>query len=154
MIDCLRSFSLAKLRGPAHLVALGPVSMMLCYVTVKPATSVGHIGMLRTKLLWRDLPRTYLAHHEPARVTIMIIIIIIIIIIIVVINMLHKAGTVMVKRTFEQQQVEGAAHIGGQYLVCTRQWCSSSRVWYSRSLVSLSTTLKGSVTGMGFQKSA
>ena len=62
----------------------------------------------KTALEGQDLPRMYLAHHEKARVTIMImitIIIIIIIVVVVVTIMLHEAGTVMVKRLFEQQVV-------------------------------------------------
>ena len=39
MIGCLRSFSLVKSRGLAHLVALGPVSIMLCYVAVNAVVS-------------------------------------------------------------------------------------------------------------------
>lgn len=50
--------------------------------------------------------------------------------------------------THEDVQMTGAD------LWCMRQWCKSWRVWYRRSLTSLSTTLKGSVMGTGFQKSA
>ena len=45
-IDCLRSFSLVKSRGFAHLAAPGLVSMlMLHYVIVKSVILLGLIGM-------------------------------------------------------------------------------------------------------------
>ena len=40
--------------------------MMLCYVTVKSVIS-------QTALEGQDLPRTYLAHHEPAGIIIIIV---------------------------------------------------------------------------------
>ncbi len=48
MIHCLRSFCLVKSKACAHLVALGLVSMVLWYRTVKLVVLVGHIGMHRT----------------------------------------------------------------------------------------------------------
>ena len=49
MIDCLRGFSVVKTRAAAHLVALGPDSMMLHYVTINLSChSIDFIGMLRT----------------------------------------------------------------------------------------------------------
>ncbi len=48
-IDCLRSFSLVKSRGFAHLAALGLVSMMLHCVIVKTVELVDLIEMRRDK---------------------------------------------------------------------------------------------------------
>ncbi len=48
MIDCLKSFCLVMSRGFAHLAALGLVSMMLPYVTVKTVVLVGLTGMHKT----------------------------------------------------------------------------------------------------------
>ncbi len=48
MIDCLRSFCLVKSKGFAHLAALGLVSMMLHYVTVKTVVLVGLTGTHNT----------------------------------------------------------------------------------------------------------
>ena len=70
MIDCLGSFCLVKSRGLAHLVALGPASMVLCYVTVKTVVSVELIGMLRTNCSGETRPALYKAHHEPESVII------------------------------------------------------------------------------------
>ncbi len=47
-IDSLRSCCLVKSRGFAYLAALGLVSMMLHYVTVKTVVSVGLTGMHKT----------------------------------------------------------------------------------------------------------
>ena len=60
--DCLRSFSLVKSKGFVHLDALGLVSMMLCYVTVKTVVSIDHIRMLRTDCSGE----TRLALHTPS----------------------------------------------------------------------------------------
>ena len=72
-----------KSRGLAHLVALGPVSMMVYYVTAK--TVILQRCSEQTDLKRQDLPCTYLAHHEPACIIINIIIIIIVISIIIII---------------------------------------------------------------------
>ena len=53
----------------AHLVALGPVSMM-CYVTVRTVISVGLIGMLRTncsggtRLAWHSSGARMRYHNQ------------------------------------------------------------------------------------------
>ncbi len=48
MIDCRRNFCLVKSRSFVHLAALGLVSMMLHYVTVKTVILVGLTGMHKT----------------------------------------------------------------------------------------------------------
>jgi hypothetical protein len=48
MIDRLRSFCLVKSRGFVHLVALGLVSTMLHYVTVKTVVLAGLTGRHKT----------------------------------------------------------------------------------------------------------
>ena len=62
MKDCLRSFSLVKSKGFVHLDALGLVSMMLCYVTVKTVISIDRIRMLKTDCSGE----TRLAPHVPS----------------------------------------------------------------------------------------
>ena len=65
MIDCLRSYCLVKLRGFAHLVALGLISMLLLCKIAKPVGLINRIEMRKTDVLERqDLSCTYLAHHE------------------------------------------------------------------------------------------
>ena len=73
MIDCLRSYCLVKLRGFAHLVAPGPVSMMLLCMIVKFVELVDLQRCARQTALERqDLSCTYLAHHELESVIIII----------------------------------------------------------------------------------
>ena len=75
--DCLRSYCLVKIGGFAHLVAPGPVSMMLLCMIVKLVELVDRIEMRKTDCLERqDLSCTYLAHHELEGVVIIISIII------------------------------------------------------------------------------
>jgi len=62
MIDCLRSYYLVKLRGSAHLVAPGLVSMMLLCMIVKPVGLVDRIEMRKTDCLGR----TRLVPHVPS----------------------------------------------------------------------------------------
>ena len=59
MIDCLRSYCLVKLRGCAHLVALGLVSMLLLCKIVKP---LDHIEMRKTDCFGK----TRLVLHVPS----------------------------------------------------------------------------------------
>ena len=56
MIDCLRSYCLVNLRGSAHLVALGLVSMMLLCVIAKPAILVDRIEMRKTDCFGKITP--------------------------------------------------------------------------------------------------
>ncbi len=74
MIDCLRSYCLVKLRGSAHLVASGLVSMMLLCMIVNLVGLVDRIEMRKTER--QDLSRTYLAHHDLESVNIIVILII------------------------------------------------------------------------------
>ena len=62
MIDCLRSYCLVKLRGSAHLVALGLVSMMLLCMIAKPVGSVDRIEMRKTDCFGK----TRLVPHVPS----------------------------------------------------------------------------------------
>ncbi len=62
MIDCLRSYCLVKLRGSAHLVALGLVSMMLLCMIAKPVGLVDHIEMRKTDCFGK----TRLVPHVPS----------------------------------------------------------------------------------------
>ena len=62
MIDCLRSYCLVKLRGSAHLVALGLVSMMLLCMIAKPVRTVDRIKMRKTDCFGR----TRLVSHVPS----------------------------------------------------------------------------------------
>ena len=75
MTECPRSFCLVKLKVNVCEVALGPVSMMLCYVIVKNVTSTDHLGML--KIERQDLPCTSLAHMSWKAVLLIFIITII-----------------------------------------------------------------------------
>ncbi len=77
MTDCLRSHCLVKLRGSAHLVALGLVSMMLLCMIFKPVGLVKRCAR-QTALERQNLSRTYLAHHELESIVIVIVVIIII----------------------------------------------------------------------------
>ena len=61
MIECPRSFCLVKSKVNVCEVALGQVSMMLCYVIVKNVTSTDHLGMLRIDCSGK----TRLALHVP-----------------------------------------------------------------------------------------
>ncbi len=61
MIDCLRSYCLVKLRGSAHLVAQGLVSMMLLCKIVKPVGLVDRIEMRKTDCFGK----TRLVPHKP-----------------------------------------------------------------------------------------
>ena len=56
MIDCLRSYCLVKLKGSAHLVALGLVSMMLLCMIVKPVGLVDRIEMRKTDCFGKTCP--------------------------------------------------------------------------------------------------
>ena len=62
MKDCLKKKKLVKFKGFVHLDALGLVSMMLCYVTVKTVVSIDRIRMLRTDCSGE----TRLAPHVPS----------------------------------------------------------------------------------------
>ena len=62
MIDCLRSYCLVKLRGFAHLVAPGLVSMMLLCLIVKLVDLVDRIGMRKTDCIGK----TRLVPHVPS----------------------------------------------------------------------------------------
>ena len=62
MIDCLRSYCLVKLRGFAHLVAPGLVSMMLLCMIVKLVELVDHIEMRKTDCF----EKTRLVPHVPS----------------------------------------------------------------------------------------
>ena len=62
MIDCLRSYCLVKLRGFAHLVALGLVSMMLLCKIAKPVGLIDHIEMRKTDCFGK----TRLVLHVPS----------------------------------------------------------------------------------------
>ena len=62
MIDCLRSYCLVKLRGFAHLVAPGPVSMMLLCMIVKLVEMVDRIEMRKTDCFGK----TRLVSHIPS----------------------------------------------------------------------------------------
>ena len=67
MIERPGSFCLVKSRAFAHLVALGLVSMMLWYMTVKVVVLVGHIGMHRTSCSGETrLARTKLIRSQKA----------------------------------------------------------------------------------------
>ena len=59
MIDCLRSYCLVKLRGFAHLVALGLVSMLLLCKIAKPVGLVDRIEMRKTDCFGKTR-----LHHE------------------------------------------------------------------------------------------
>ena len=62
MIDCLRSYCLVKLRGFAHLVAPGPVSMMSLCMIVKLVELVDHTEMRKTDCFGK----TRLVLHIPS----------------------------------------------------------------------------------------
>ena len=62
MIDCLRSYCLVKLRGSAHLVAPGLVSMMLLCMIVKTVRLVDRIEMRKTDCFGK----TRLVPHLPS----------------------------------------------------------------------------------------
>ena len=62
MIDCLRSYCLVKLRGFAHLVALGLVSMMLLCKIAKPVGLIDRIEMRKTDCFGK----TRLVLHVPS----------------------------------------------------------------------------------------
>ncbi len=62
MIDCLRSFCLVKLRGFAHLVAPGLVSMVLLCMIVKPLELVDRTEMRKTDCFGK----TRLVPHVPS----------------------------------------------------------------------------------------
>ena len=62
MIDCLRSYCLVKLRGFAHLVALGLVSMMLLCKIAKPMGLVDRTEMRKTDCFGK----TRLVLHVPS----------------------------------------------------------------------------------------
>ena len=53
MLDCLRSYCLVKLRGFAHLVAPGLLSMMLLCMIVKLVGLVDRKDA-QDRLLWKD----------------------------------------------------------------------------------------------------
>ena len=62
MIDCLRSYCLVKLRGFAHLVALGLVSMLLLCKIAKPVGLIDRIEMSKTDCFGK----TRLVLHIPS----------------------------------------------------------------------------------------
>ena len=62
MIECLRSFCLVKLRGLAHLAALGLVPMMLRRVIVETVRLVDPIEMRKTD----SFGETRLVVHIPS----------------------------------------------------------------------------------------
>ena len=62
MIECLRSFCLVKLRGLAHLAALGLVPMMLRRVIVETVRLVDPIEMRKTD----SFGETRLVLHIPS----------------------------------------------------------------------------------------
>ena len=62
MIDCLRSYCLVKLRGFAHLVALGLVSMLLLCKIAKLVGLIDRIEMSKTDCFGK----TRLVLHVPS----------------------------------------------------------------------------------------
>ena len=69
MIDCLRSYCLVKLRGFAHLVALGLVSMMLLCMIVKLVELVDRIEMRKTDCFGKTrlVPHVYVPIASSSR---------------------------------------------------------------------------------------
>ena len=62
MIDCLRSYCLVKLRGSAHLVALGLISMLLLCKIAKPMGLINRIEMRKADCFGK----TRLVPHVPS----------------------------------------------------------------------------------------
>ena len=77
MIDCLRSFCLVKLRGFAHLVAPGLLSMMLLCMIVKAVELVDRSEMRKTDCFGkkRFVPHVPSSSSELESVILIIIII-------------------------------------------------------------------------------